>query len=186
MTSHSHNRDDDHEHAHGEVTPVTDRTHDNSWSVNLEKPQYEDDLSLIKRHGIGAVEQTTSGHHVNLVTHKAHGHPEESLYDALNERIGDGEIDTISKLARAVHSVTRFHWHRRVHGAFLRAHSPRGVSHRRSKALIIRSVQPNVYEHLPRFTRATLEYRLRLLGQGWIPARAWAVSGWRWWRNHRA
>ena len=91
MASHSHEHDD-HDHAHGETEPVTDRTHDNSWSANLEKPQYEDDLSLLKRHGIEAVEHTTSGHHVNLVTHKAHGHPEKFLYDTLDERFEDENV----------------------------------------------------------------------------------------------
>ncbi|MFC6838300.1 CGCGG family putative rSAM-modified RiPP protein [Halomarina ordinaria] len=90
MASHSHDHGDD--HAHGETEPVTDRNHDNSWSANLEKPQYEDDLSLLKRHGIEAVEHTTSGHHVNLVTHQAHGHPEGFLYDALDDRFGDEDV----------------------------------------------------------------------------------------------
>lgn len=88
MASHSH----DHDHAHGETEPVTDRIHENSWSANLEKPQYEDDLSLLKRHAIEAVEHTASGHHVNLVTHEAHDHPEGFLYDTLDERFGDEEV----------------------------------------------------------------------------------------------
>lgn len=86
MASHSH------DHAHGETEPVTDRIHENSWSANLEKPQYEDDLSLLKRHAIEAVEHTASGHHVNLVTHEAHDHPEGFLYDTLDERFSDEEV----------------------------------------------------------------------------------------------
>lgn len=83
MATHSH------DHAHDETEPVTDRTHENSWSANLEKPQYEEDRSLLQRHAIEAVEQTASGTHVNLVTHEVHGHPDEYLYDALDERFGD-------------------------------------------------------------------------------------------------
>lgn len=86
MATHSH------DHDHGETKPVTDRTHDTSWSANLEKPQYADDRSLLERHAIEAIEHTTSGHHVNLVTHKAHGHPETYLYDALRERFGDSDV----------------------------------------------------------------------------------------------
>ncbi len=37
MATHSHDHDHD-DHGHGETEPVTDRTHDNSWSANLEKP----------------------------------------------------------------------------------------------------------------------------------------------------
>ncbi|WP_254544871.1 MULTISPECIES: CGCGG family putative rSAM-modified RiPP protein [Halobacteriales] len=88
MASHSH----DHDHGHGDTEPVTDRTHDNSWSANLEKPQYADDRSLLERHAIEAIEHTTSGHHVNLVTHEAHGHPETYLYDALSERFGAEDV----------------------------------------------------------------------------------------------
>ncbi|WP_248910256.1 CGCGG family putative rSAM-modified RiPP protein [Halocatena marina] len=61
-------------------------------SANLEKPQYEDNLSLLKRHAIEAVEHTASGHHVNLVTHEAHGHPEGFLYDTLDVRFGDEDV----------------------------------------------------------------------------------------------
>lgn len=89
MAGQSHDHDD---HGHGETDPVTDRTHDNSWSANLEKPQYADDRSLIKRHGVEAVERTASGYHVNLVTHRAQGHPEEFLYEALDERFGDEDV----------------------------------------------------------------------------------------------
>ncbi|SFS10428.1 putative rSAM target protein, CGCGG family [Halomicrobium zhouii] len=87
MSSHSH------DHDHGEAEPVTDRTHDNSWSANLEKPQYEDDRSLLERHAVEAVERTTGGHHVNLVTHAAQGHPEDYLYDALESNYGDDDVE---------------------------------------------------------------------------------------------
>ena len=86
----SHVADDD--HAHGETEPVTDHTHDNSWSANLEKPEYEANLSLLERHAIEAVENTAGGYHVNLVTHEAHGHPKNYLYDTLEERFGDEAV----------------------------------------------------------------------------------------------
>lgn len=86
---------DDHDHDHGESEPVTDRTHDNSWSANLEKPQYEDDLALLERHASEAVEHTIGGNHVNLVTHEAHGHPEGYLYDVLADRFGDEDVDWV-------------------------------------------------------------------------------------------
>lgn len=80
------------DHDHGEVEPLDERTHDNSWSVNLEKPQYEADRELLERHALEAVERTTGGHHVNLVTHAAHGHPEGYLYETLEERFADEPV----------------------------------------------------------------------------------------------
>lgn len=82
-----------HDHGQGEVEPVTDETHDNSWSANLEKPQYEGDRTLLERHAVEAVKRTTPGNHVNLVTHEAHGHPEEYLYDVLADKFGSEDID---------------------------------------------------------------------------------------------
>ena len=73
--------------------PVTDRMHDNSWSADLEKPQYADDPELAVRHGIDAVEHTVPGNHVNLVTHGDLGHPEQFLFDALAEAYGDTETE---------------------------------------------------------------------------------------------
>jgi len=87
MASHSH------DHGHGETEPVTDSTHDNSWSANLEKPQYENDVALLEQHGIEAVEHTAGGNHVNLVTHEAHGHPEGYLYETLEEHFGDEDVE---------------------------------------------------------------------------------------------
>jgi putative CGCGG family rSAM target protein len=88
MASHSH----DHDHAHEDAEPVTDQTHNNSWSANLEKAQYEDDRPLLEDHAIEAIEHTAGGYHVNLVTHKAHGHPEEFLYETLETRFQDGDV----------------------------------------------------------------------------------------------
>jgi putative CGCGG family rSAM target protein len=73
---------------HGDAESVTDRVHDNSWSANLEKPRYSDDPDLAIRDAIDAVEHTTPGNHVNLVTHGELGHPEEFLYEALAEEYG--------------------------------------------------------------------------------------------------
>ncbi|MEF8807356.1 CGCGG family putative rSAM-modified RiPP protein [Natronomonas sp.] len=78
---------DDHDH---DAEAVTDRVHDNSWSANLEKPQYTDDPELAVRDGVVAIEHTAPGNHVNLVTHGDLGHPEAFLYDALAEEYDDG------------------------------------------------------------------------------------------------
>jgi putative CGCGG family rSAM target protein len=80
----SHN----HDHEHSEAEPVTDRTHDNSWSANLEKPQHAADIDLVISQAIDAIEHTEPGNHVNLVTHGDHGHPSEYLYDVFDE-MGD-------------------------------------------------------------------------------------------------
>lgn len=76
--------DDEHDPA-----PVTERVHDNSWSANLEGPEHAANRSLLVEQAIDAVEHTTPGNHVNLVTHGAHGHPETYLYDALDDAYGD-------------------------------------------------------------------------------------------------
>ena len=80
---HEHEHDHDHEQAHAD--PATDRMHHNSWSANLEKPQHAEDRELVVEQAIAAIQHTTNGHHVNLVTHGDHGHPSEFLYSRLEE-----------------------------------------------------------------------------------------------------
>jgi putative CGCGG family rSAM target protein len=82
----SHSRDPD----HGEVQPVTDRVHDNSWSANLEKQQHAADVDLVVSQAIDAIDHTGPGNHVNLVTHGDHGHPSAYLYETLEETFGAG------------------------------------------------------------------------------------------------
>ncbi|WP_436900591.1 CGCGG family putative rSAM-modified RiPP protein [Halovenus halobia] len=74
---------DDHD-----ARPVTDEIHDNSWSVNLETDAYADAPDRAVRDGISAIKHTTTGNHVNLVTHGELGHPSSFLYDALAEYDG--------------------------------------------------------------------------------------------------
>lgn len=69
-----------------DVEPVTRRTHQTSWSANLEKPHHGESQTLVVDEALDAVTQTASGCHVNLVTHTNHGHPSEYLYDELDER----------------------------------------------------------------------------------------------------
>ena len=78
---------------HEESEPETDHVHRNSWSANLEKPMYQDDRPLLERHAVEAVERTESGYHVNLVTHEVHGHPKTYLFETLEQRFGDEQID---------------------------------------------------------------------------------------------
>ncbi|GGL42338.1 hypothetical protein GCM10009037_27350 [Halarchaeum grantii] len=75
-------------HSH-DAEAVTDETHRNSWSANLEHPEYESDRERLLDDARDAVRQTASGYHVNLVTHAEQGHPETYLYDALEEAFGD-------------------------------------------------------------------------------------------------
>ncbi|QIO24016.1 CGCGG family rSAM-modified RiPP protein [Haloarcula sp. JP-L23] len=75
--------------AHDDTPSVTDEIHDNSWSANLEGPEHAEDRELVVAQAREAIEKTTAGNHVNLVTHEAHGHPETYLYDPLRERFGD-------------------------------------------------------------------------------------------------
>jgi putative CGCGG family rSAM target protein len=81
MGEHAH----DHDH---DAEAVTDHVHENSWSANLELPEHAEDRDLVVRQAIEAVEHTAAGYHVNLVTHEAHGHPSEYLYDPLRAEYG--------------------------------------------------------------------------------------------------
>lgn len=74
-------------HSHDDPAPVTDRVHDNSWSANLEQPQHADDPALVLTQAVEAIEHTTPGNHVNLVTHSDLGHPETYLYEPLEARL---------------------------------------------------------------------------------------------------
>lgn len=98
--AHSH-ADDDHDHSddaahedhgHGDAEPITDHVHENSWSANLEAPKHGANRALLIRQAVEAIEHTTPGYHVNLVTHGDHGHPAAYLYDALNAADIDAEV----------------------------------------------------------------------------------------------
>ena len=92
MATNSHDNGHDHEHDHGSE-PITDTVHGNSWSANLEKPQYKNNHELAVRDSIAAIEHTTAGNHVNLVTHATLGHPSSFLYEALAEEYQADEIE---------------------------------------------------------------------------------------------
>jgi putative CGCGG family rSAM target protein len=70
--------------SHDDVEPITETVHDNSWSANLEQPRHADDRDLLLSQARDAIEHTTDGNHVNLVTHSEHGHPSDYLYDELD------------------------------------------------------------------------------------------------------
>ncbi|MBX0296480.1 CGCGG family rSAM-modified RiPP protein [Haloarcula nitratireducens] len=93
----------------GDADPVTDRVHENSWSANLEEPRHAADRSLVLAHAVDAVEHTAPGHHVNLVTHGAHGHPEAYLYPHLEATYGDAvDYEYVERCGCGGH-VTRVH-----------------------------------------------------------------------------
>jgi putative CGCGG family rSAM target protein len=72
--------------------PALAEDHDGSWSVNLEQPVHADDRDRLVRAALLAVERTAPGHHVNLVTHGDHGHPEGYLYGELDAHALDYEF----------------------------------------------------------------------------------------------
>jgi putative CGCGG family rSAM target protein len=90
-----------------ETTPDSEE-HDNSWSVNLEQPRHAGDRDRIVEEAISAVERTTAGNHVNLVTHGDCGHPETYLFDALEDAFGDVEYEYVDRCGCGGH-VTRVH-----------------------------------------------------------------------------
>ena len=70
------------------IDPVTDRVHDTSWSVDLEKPAYSDDEGAVIEGAIEAVEHTAAGTHGKLGIHGDHGHPPGDPYLPPEERFG--------------------------------------------------------------------------------------------------
>ncbi|MFB6189780.1 MAG: CGCGG family rSAM-modified RiPP protein [Halapricum sp.] len=96
----------DHEHDHDhDAAPVTETVHDNSWSANLEKPEHAADPNLVVEQAVEAIEHTTPGHHVNLVTHGDLGHPETYLYDALEDRAQGVSLEYIEQCGCGGHVV---------------------------------------------------------------------------------
>ncbi|MFB6121395.1 MAG: CGCGG family rSAM-modified RiPP protein [Halobacteriaceae archaeon] len=88
--------------------PVTDRVHENSWSANLEEPRHADDRALVVAQAIDAVRHTAPGHHVNLVSHGDHGHPEEYLFAALDAAFEEAEYEFVERCGCGGY-VTRVH-----------------------------------------------------------------------------
>lgn len=96
------------DHGHEDPDPITDRVHDNSWSANLETPRHGADRTLVVEQAVDAVEHTTAGHHVNLVTHGAHGHPREYLHDRLAAEFPGADVEYVEQCGCGGH-VTRVH-----------------------------------------------------------------------------
>jgi putative CGCGG family rSAM target protein len=95
--------------SHDAVEPVTESTHDNSWSANLEKSHHAEDRELVVTQARDAVDHTVAGNHVNLVTHGDHGHPEGYLYEALDAAYGEAvEYEYVEQCGCGGH-VTRVH-----------------------------------------------------------------------------
>jgi len=108
-TSQDEDANQDAEQSHDAAEPITDSVHDNSWSANLEKPEHADDRELVLTQAVDAVEHTTGGNHVNLVTHGEQGHPSEYLFDALKDRTDAGlTVEYVDQCGCGGH-VTRVH-----------------------------------------------------------------------------
>ncbi|QOR65128.1 CGCGG family rSAM-modified RiPP protein [Cytobacillus suaedae] len=58
---------------------------DRDWSMNLEEPEYENDINLLIEKAIKAVQQTKKGCYVNLVTPVIFGNPTQFLSTLLDE-----------------------------------------------------------------------------------------------------
>lgn len=63
--------------------PVTRRVHDSPWAADLETAKHAEDRELVVAEALDAVGQTRTGQHVDLITHRAHGHPATYLYPVL-------------------------------------------------------------------------------------------------------
>ena len=92
--------------SHDDVDPITDEVHDNSWSANLETPAHAESRELVVRQAIAAIEHTAPGNHVNLVTHGDQGHPEEYLYEELDDAVDNIDVSYVEQCGCGGH-VTR-------------------------------------------------------------------------------
>ncbi|WNS73572.1 CGCGG family rSAM-modified RiPP protein [Bacillus sp. DTU_2020_1000418_1_SI_GHA_SEK_038] len=54
-----------------------------NWSISLEHGEYEEDIELLVKDAINAVEQTKKGYYVNVVTPAVFDHPGHYLTEAL-------------------------------------------------------------------------------------------------------
>lgn len=64
-----------------------------NWSISLEHGEYENNLELIVKEAIDAVQQTAKGFYVNVVTPEDFGNPDDYLTEALLLFFGN-KIDT--------------------------------------------------------------------------------------------
>lgn len=69
--------------AYADREPVTRREHDEPWVADLESDDHAADWQLTVAEAVDAVDQTRPGQFVDLVTHRAHGHPSAYLYEAV-------------------------------------------------------------------------------------------------------
>ncbi|SEQ36445.1 CGCGG family putative rSAM-modified RiPP protein [Natrinema salaciae] len=90
------------------VEPVTRRDHDASWSANLEGPAHAANRSLVVAQSKDAIEATTAGSHVNLVTHGEHGRPESYLWPELEAEFDGIRLEYVDRCGCGGH-VTRVH-----------------------------------------------------------------------------
>ncbi|NHN49164.1 hypothetical protein G9464_16415 [Halostella sp. JP-L12] len=75
--------------AYADREPVTTRRHDRAWTADLETDEHAADRRLVVAEGIEAVELTSPGRFVDIVTPERHGHPSSYLYPALRSLDAD-------------------------------------------------------------------------------------------------
>jgi putative CGCGG family rSAM target protein len=92
------------------ASPGPDPGHAGSWSVNLERDRHAESADRVVEEATEAVEATSPGYHVNLVTHGAHGDPRDYLWDALESLEPDLTVEYVDRCGCGGH-VTRVHVH---------------------------------------------------------------------------
>lgn len=92
----------------GEFKEYDGEPREYTWSVNLELNRHSDDQELVVEEAKEAVRQTAPGYFVNLVTHEAHGHPENYLWHALDEKFDDLRYEFVDQCGCGGY-VTRVH-----------------------------------------------------------------------------
>ena len=92
----------------GPADESAESDHDGSWSANLEHPRHAESVDQVIDDARAAVRATSSGYHVNLVTHSAHGHPRTYLWEALEAVDRELTITYVDQCGCGGH-VTRVH-----------------------------------------------------------------------------
>ncbi len=75
--------------------PVATHRHERPWVADLETPDHAHNRQLTVAEAVDAVEQTSPGQFVDLVTHERHGHPSSYLDESV--RSVERHVDIIDE-----------------------------------------------------------------------------------------
>ncbi|MCX2819692.1 CGCGG family rSAM-modified RiPP protein [Haladaptatus sp. F3-133] len=92
----------------GKLSSEADELREETWSADLERPEYADDRGKVVEDGLDAVRRTAQGYFVNLVTHGNHGHPSDYLHGAVEDEFDGVRVEYVERCGCGGY-VTRVH-----------------------------------------------------------------------------